>query len=1061
MKTLKGSILGAFALLVLGAPLVMRAGDLHVRILKVDPNPVSMNVGLDVILRIDNVSAAVMHAEVHANSDFPEKADLDVPAKGSVTVTIPARYGTVGPRRLSVNVGTLVEAWVLVRQGAVFKRELRSQFIVSDTATAAIDVRGPLPSPPPVSDVSPDEPEGKNNSATASGVVQQLAGREGALYAVSKTAGVWQSTAGGRWQQLLASPTRAISIAIDPGDERHIVVGEREDETIDPLLGRSALWQSTSSGQWWELLHDPATQNIRQSIPSVVFSPLTRTLIFATHKGVGRWPIPQKPNTEASLVYPRTAAGDITAVAAGDVRLWARTVSEIMYSDDDGLTWTREALPVMVAPSGTPAFAPEYDSAVNGNGNDRATLAGFDDRAFLIFHKPDSVKAPDWSGSPLLVFTPNDPSPARRWIAQWTHDNDGRGLGGRRFVKAYHLFHCPGLDERIGQRLQLFYGSGQGLQQAISLQADGHVEFSDPPVLTYRPLEKVDTRSQSDLHADLWDVHIGTDYCPSVHPTVWLAADGGVYEGSGGGGSLSSLGWRTRSRGLHLHNAHDLRIVHASSSWPTLLAYPTTDNGAWFRDRNGEWSSQPFMGDASAAASDTVSPVAAVWRQPWGNHKPMGVLSGFGTSFLGSDGSATKKFELNRDTTFDGPTAVLAVIPLPSETVNSDRTLDIAMLTRVPLTDSDGNVVTGEDAIGKKWPTPATPRTVVVRNPRFTVHPNASADKFEDWGLISDAVPSGAQQLWTSGGLVHTRYYVLGDQTSGSPSGLSVLQLGSWTPLGGNLQFLAKLSIDDQGPVFPNPYVPNLVIGTYAQPTGAQMIGISRDGGRSFCDSPALTALLTDSGNLALSSMAVSQHFSEVGGTFHGAPGRLTPTSVEFDPADPYRVFIASMEARIVTASLRPRPADIVSGNKCPAPIWHDISPAFRAPRPYISAIRYDAGTLFVSTQGRGILAITSLDHAREAAWFVPNNTFSPSQSLASVRGGSGGPISYGYVTAMLVPLSNCASATAVTESHRTDDNGEYFMATSVPACEYRVDLEFRSDGTHEAAKIRFRSTAP
>jgi hypothetical protein len=766
--------------------------------------------------------------------------------------------------------------------------------------------------------------------------------------------------------------------------------------------------------------------------------------------------MPQLPSTEASLEYPPTATGDITAVAAGDVRLWARTASEILHSDNDGRTWTREALPTSLTIGGI-ILTPEYD--LGPNGNDRATLAAFDDRAFVIFHKPDSVKAPDWSGSPLLVYTP-DAVGARRWIGQWTHDNDGRGLGGRRFVRAFHLFKCSGLEESIGQRFQLFYGSGQGVQQAESLAADGHVEFHDP-ILTHRPLEKEDPRSQTDIHADLWDMTIASDYCPQSQPTVWLAADGGVYQGTSGSGHLWDLEWRTHSDGLHLHNAHDVRIVRASGPQPTLLGYPTTDNGAWFRNRDGTWSSEPFMGDANFAASDTVSPLAVIWRQPWGGgDNPMGVVSGLGLSFLGSGGSRTKRFELNRDTTFDGPTALHAVIPLTSEIVNSDRTLDVVLLNRVPLTDAKGGVVRGQDAAGKAWPTPTTPRNVILRNPVFTVHTDASADQFRDWRLVSDSVPAGARQLWTAGGLVNTRYYVLGDRTTTAPSGLSMLQGGTWTALGGAVQFIAPLSPDDQGPIFPNPYNPNVLIAAYLR-GGVQMIGISRNGGQSFCDSGPLTALLTDSGNVALSSSAIPTHFLEIGGTFHGPPGRLTPVSVAFDPADTNRVFIAAAEARLVTANLRPRPADILTGNPCPEPIWYDLSPAFRAPRPYISAVRYDAGTLFVSTHGRGILSISMLDRAREAAWFGPSAMFGPGQPLANLRGGSGTALPYGYVTATLVPIGSCPGASTLNESHRTDENGAFVLtAKAVSGCQYRVDLEFRSDGLHEPSRLRFRSTS-
>jgi len=268
-------------------------------------------------------------------------------------------------------------------------------------------------------------------------------------------------------------------------------------------------------------------------------------------------------------------------------------------------------------------------------------------------------------------------------------------------------------------------------------------------------------------------------------------------------------------------------------------------------------------------------------------------------------------------------------------------------------------------------------------------------------------------------------------------------------------------SPDDQGPVFPNPYLSNVLIASYVR-SGAAMVGLSRDGGNTFCDSTALTALLTDSGRLPLmSSSAISTHFSEVGSTYHGPNGgsNLTPVSVDFDRADPLRVYVAGVGARVFTADLRLSPADVLGKVSCPEPVWHDLSSAIKAPLPYLSAIRSDGDKLYLSTQGRGVLEMHELGRARKASWFLSSAKFGATQPLASLQSGAGAIVPYGFVTARFTPMPTCSGASSFEVSQRTGPDGALVISGGATGCEYRVDLEFRSDGETESTSTRIRST--
>src|SRR5438067_10555021 len=73
-------------------------------------------------------------------------------------------------------------------------------------------------------DISPDNLVNAASEASAAGLVLNLASDKQYIYAVSLNSSVWR-TDGTGWNQLQTAPPLVTSIAIDPNNVNHIVVG--------------------------------------------------------------------------------------------------------------------------------------------------------------------------------------------------------------------------------------------------------------------------------------------------------------------------------------------------------------------------------------------------------------------------------------------------------------------------------------------------------------------------------------------------------------------------------------------------------------------------------------------------------------------------------------------------------------------------------------------------------------------------------------------------------------------------------------------------------------------
>jgi hypothetical protein len=1035
-------------------PLPVLAGPISISVPKIDPIPPIVGNQFSVVVRVTNSANSPAHIALSVSTDMSSRMVALVPANGAVIEVMTGVFNSPGPHTLDADAYVAV----LVNGNYVFPSGFHPIPVASSMQT--LSAATAAPALPAAVYVGPNDIAG-GDQVWSSGVIQRVVGDDQTLFAVSKTAGVWRFTAREQVWTQLPGPPKAFSIAIDPTTPGHLVVGERSDDVSDEALGFSGLWQSVDSGETWTFLYNPFMQTSSQAIPAVAISPATGTLFFATVKGVARWGAPQSQATVAQISYPTSASGGITAIAIDASRVWARTASAVMHSENDGLTWESDTLPTAFALPQVGTLAALYDENGNGAGNDRDSLAAFEDEAFMTF-KPDTssftgtLKKKWGNRSPLLIYRPDQPKTGK-WTAQWTLDNDGRGLGGTRLVRAYHL-PCSSIPDSIGQRRQVFYDAGEGVQQAVG-ESNGTLTFATPI-----DAKGVQGTGNINVHTDWWDFLFQVSGCQIAHQPAWVANDGGVFRTElNGSGHLTTSGWKYSGSGLQTHNINGLAALPRADGQAPFLAYATTDNSGWYRDDKAKWHAQGFMGDANYVAADGASPLALIWRQLWGNHSNQGVITGFGSSFPGSNGSSNEQFELYNDADapkqpLDGPSRVQPIPPGPLESVASGA-LDVALLIRAPLLDEGGHPLKGRDAIGNPGPQPNPPQPILIRNPKFAHHPSASSNKFKDWYWVSN-LPAGATRFWPTNGLANTTYYVEVN-TPDCPSNLWLLQGVNNHCVGTDYQ-LPLIPEDSSGlsppygPVFVNPLRQQVLLAVFTR-AGQMQVGFSRDGGVTMCSDPTLAALLTQSGRLPLpASSGPAETLLAVGSNYHGKPTQLNPTSVAFDRDDPTRVIVASPYGVIVTAQIS---AD-VRGGDCQLPTWFDLTESLASIPAYISTVQIANHLLFVGTEGQGVQEVSSYTSALLAAWVEPPQSQGfPQTAIAILHDGAGNTLPFSRATAQLQPISPCSSTTVISLSLRSDAGGNLFPPSPIPACTYVATVAVANDGSHASAITKFRYT--
>jgi|GEM_PF-6514160 len=1068
-------------------------------LLKIDPNPVATGAEFTVVVRLTNPRSTPVLVNVYASTDNPFTHEVFQFTPGqSRILELGGTFSTAGHHAVHVT--------ALLQNGGG-----QTEPIGYALGSVNVYAASAPPARPKFIDIGPDEIALPDTEPTRSGVVGALVGSQAELFAIPKTGGVWRSVNGAPWTHLTNSPPRAFSIAIAPGTT-HLAVGEREDDNPNPSLGRSGLWESIDSGDTWYYTYDPSPLATNQRVPSVAFSNTTATLFIATGIGVARRPkspIATKPFSEPITYGYRNAndpncgasnsttqLGAITAIVTSETRVWARTASEIFYSDDDGKTFSCWTFPLVVNLPGDPNMQADFNNVSKGT-TDNQSLAAFDDQAYVIFkpsvlpsdarsttdarcnpadpkdYDPSVTECQLNNATALLVYHP----PTNDYLAQYTLDNDGRGLGGRRFVRAYSIdpSKCPALTNRaIGLGRQVFIGHAQSVEQALSVDSSGRLVLDDfvgtkgagsstffldaNGNIVNRPSP---LNWNQAIHADVWDFLLPSDFCPTAKSSVYMGNDGGVYQGTPSDASsrIFTMTWITHSEGLHIQTSQMLAIAESPSTGPQtpnlpqfFLGYPTQDNDSWWRTANGTWLFETNQGDSNYIAGDIALQQAVTWRQ---------LQAGKGTFF---NGSVETPITLNRDTLgvnqpLDGSGVVEAVQTLESDPPPSS--LDMVMLAQLPLPDSSGQPVPdppGGTGTGR--------RMALIRNENFSAAADGPENSFSGWHIVNDDIPTGAARLWLSGGHGNTQFFLYTDATNSlCPSGLQWLtfsRLGifgkpRWACLIQNLLDQGGVAQGpnfgagrQQGPAFVDPFDPGIFVVAVQGINSSNTIQISVDGGGSFCQLPVLTALVTESGRYAL----VGEYnpdlvFEAASGRFHGFPLSV-PSHIAFNRRNPSQMLVASPYTGLYLGTVAKNPTGTPGCNES----WQDLTPYLPSSRSYISASGFIQNAAFVSTEGRGAYEISNLAAAQPASFFDPVSSTSVGGEFATLHQGNGNPLPWG---AVLVNARNVASpGVPITAEIRADGSGGLFLPNRVTPGLYILDLKFLGDGAITPSTVKF-----
>lgn len=773
---------------------------------------------------------------------------------------------------------------------------------------------------PAAADISPDAPNGSTFSGDGhAGLTISLAGDTSALYAVSLNAGIWKSSNNGSWFRLLNSPRYAYSIAVDPNNPSHLAVGERNGDAKSRTQNGAGLWESFNGGSTWSYMFDPLTLSgcNSQSIPSVAFSKAS-TLFIATSCGIGR-----KAAGADKFDFSESPAnlGAVRAITTSATKVWARTDTQLLFSVVDGApvhhgaSWTARSFPPNANFLGS-------ENSIFVSEHDHFSLAAFDNAAYFSCCGVKTSQC--GTTNVLLVYEAG----VDKFVIQPTLLDakgnsqlgcDGAGLGGSRFVKAFSRSGTP----------HLFYGSGQEVYEATAFNADGTVQAWTMPLGASCP----GCTNQDKVHSDFWDFLESAD-----GNTQWIGNDGGVYQRT-----LSPSGpWIEHNAGLHTHHAHMLEAVRSGPN--VRLAYPTSDNDAWYLNASTGplgWVSGGY-GDMNWSASDEGNAsVVFLARLSTGD----AMLASFEQNL--PNGLKTQGVKLTNGSR-DGPEAFNFIQTLESETPSA-LGLDAIMLADLPLQYLDGGVL--KNVAGTLGQPPAAGHaTVLLRNKNFVYSGDIDQFKGAGWQIAANNLPPGAAAFWVAGGHANPSFYLLAQQSAGTKLFKAEGQATStyWQELnvqGNVLQTLPYpasgilTGSQTTGPVFVNPYDP-----TQLYVLTDQGVRVSTNSGFSFSPDAALTSLITASGKYPLD------------GNYPGGDGENVRQSTRAAALGTLSdMGFCRYNPKIAVASSPFAGVFFKDENNT----WHDLTPLLPQPHGQVSSVRIDCEAVYVTTEGGGSFRIT------------------------------------------------------------------------------------------------------
>jgi len=788
------------------------------------------------------------------------------------------------------------------------------------------------PETPAGEDVSVDQPNNQPQPQRGSeaGLTVAMAGDEQTLYAVSLDAGVWRADNGGPWSQLASSPPLALSIAVDPANRSHVAVGERNGDAYDLRLNRAGVWESFDAGVTWSYTLNPRSLAgcSEQQVPGLAFDGQSN-LYAATGCGMAKR---LAGGAAFELLAGTTGAGAFTAVATqnapgGPAWLWGRTVDAFFVSQDAGATWSQVPIPATIG----------ADRVLRGARGDHFSLAAFDASAFTI--------ASTGRGSATIAYN----AQTKGWSLSDIADGDGTGLGGRRFVKSAFV-HLPGRPWVLlaGTAQGMFLGTPGGAAIAWKRIAEAPWALGPGDKHVFNPT--------SAIHTDLWDAAVGT----AGNPSLWLSSDGGVYRSDLASSVASPPGvsppYAYQDQGLHTHHAHTLSLLTEGMTRRSKLVYSVADNDEWLRNStaivspNGTWRTWGQQGDSNWTAADVgSSPVALIQRNGKLSH-----LTAFGDP---SSPPAAKPWA-------DAPRGFQIY---PASTLASEEQFQViqtlANETPQPLVDA---VLLSAGAQG---------RTVLLRTHQFAANPDATLSKLgpPTWTVEDANLPDGAARVWSSGGHQNPVYYLYAESGGTgrlfrrSGPGAAWVDL---TPALGKPLFAVPFGAL-YGPAFVNPYDPR-----YLFVLTAGGVRVSRDGGASFADDTALTALITGSGKFPLGDGYLGGNGT---GVVHWSQARRMGTLSQV-------AFFRDNPAKVVAAA--PYTGTFYRDDACGS--WQSLTPFLPHPVPAIPSVGIDHQAAYVALEGRSVWRVDSYEFAPLASYFTHDGLTLPQVARLLRADGSG-----------------------------------------------------------------------
>jgi hypothetical protein len=369
------------------------------------------------------------------------------------------------------------------------------------------------------------------------------------------------------------------------------------------------------------------------------------------------------------------------------------------------------------------------------------------------------------------------------------------------------------------------------------------------------------------------------------------------------------------------------------------------------------------------------------------------------------------------------------------------------MLVKLPLTGAGGAAL--PDPPGG---TGSGARAVIIRNKNLAANPDAPATNFKDWTIARDELPEGASRFWVAGGHDAPRYYIYASNPA-CPSGLYRLQVLPSRTWRCALQGLTEPRVNEHdqtplfGPVFVNPFVPDRIIGVVATPR--PVIKISSDGGKTFCDAPALTALVTASGFYPLGQFDPAAEHNAMGTKYHGVPLNAL-VDLAFRRNDPDDLVVGSPFTGLFYGRWQS-----VAGGGCSEPVWRELSSTLPRPMPYVSSLAFAGdGSIYAATEGRGLLRVEFPAAGLAATYFETRSAAPVGGVIAVLHDGRAVPLPWGRVRVTAVDSSRVGRAI----ESRTDEQGQVLLRGIDPGA-YKIVVEFLGDGVNAPSATTFRAT--